>query len=54
MKKRKKVFDMARTDLFTVHITEKGQAILTCTVVSYEAWAGGVKISDLDFHYTKK
>ena len=42
MKKREKVLDMARTASFTVHITEKGQVILTSTMVSYEAWAGGV------------
>lgn len=35
--KRKKVFDMARTASFIVGISEKGQAILTCTVVSYKA-----------------
>jgi hypothetical protein len=37
MKKREKVFDMARTASFIVDITEKVLAILTCTVVSYKA-----------------
>jgi hypothetical protein len=34
MKKREKVFYVANTVLFTVDMTEKGQTILTCTVVS--------------------